>query len=139
MLFRSTVSRLRIGNVVLHDQTFHVIALPYAFTHGFSPSIEGVIGYEVFRRLVVRVDFQRSTIRFLDPQSFHYHGKGVAVPFYLEEHVPVVAGTVDGLQGAFQIDTGSDGSLSVTSPFVARNDLVRRYSAHIHGFAGHGQ
>jgi hypothetical protein len=134
----TTVSRLRIGNVVLHDQTFHVMALPYAFTHGFSPSIEGVIGYEVFRRLVVRVDFQRSTIRFLDPQSFHYHGKGVPVPFYLEEHVPVVAGTVDGLQGAFQIDTGSDGSLSVTSPFVARNDLVRRYSAHIRGFAGEG-
>ena len=134
----TTVARLRIGNLVLHDQTFHVVALPYAFTHGFSPTIEGVIGYEVFLRLVVRIDFQRTTIRFLDPPSFHYHGKGVAVPFYFQEQVPVVAGTVDGLQGAFQIDTGSDGSLSLTSPFVTGNGLISKYSAHIHGFAGEG-
>ena len=134
----TTVSRLRIGNVVLHDQTFHVIALPYAFTHGFNPSIDGIVGYEVFRRLVVHIDFQSATIRFLDPPSFQYQGKGVAVPFYFEEQVPVVAGTVDGLQGAFQIDTGSDGSLSLTSPFVTRNDLIRKYSAHINGFAGEG-
>ncbi len=134
----TTVARLRIGNVVLHDQTFHVIDLPYAFSHGFSPSIEGVIGYELLRRLVVRIDFQRTTIRFLDPPTFHYHGKGVAVPFYFQEQVPVVAGTVDGLQGAFQIDTGSEGSLSLTSPFVTANDLIKKYSAHIHGFAGEG-
>ena len=134
----TTVSRLRIGNVILHDQTFHVIALPYAFIHAFNPVIDGVIGYEVFRRLVVRIDFQRTTISFLDPRSFRYHGKGVAVPFYFQEQVPVVAGTVDGLQGSFQIDTGSDGSLSLTSPFVVRNDLIRKYSAHIHGFAGEG-
>ncbi len=134
----ATVSRLRIGNVVLHNQTFHVIALPYAFTHGFSPVIEGVIGYEVFQGLVVSIDFQQATVRFLDPATFHYHGKGLAVPFYLEERVPVVAGRVDALQGSFQIDTGSDGSLSLTSPFVARNDLIRKYSAHVHGFAGEG-
>ncbi len=134
----TTVSRLRIGNVVLHGQTFHVIALPYALTHGFRPSVEGVIGSELFRRLVVGIDFQRSRIRFLDPQSFHYQGRGTGVPFYLEKQVPVVAGTVDGLQGAFQIDTGSDGSLSLTSPFVTGNGLIRKYSAHIHGFAGEG-
>ena len=134
----TTVARLRIGNIVLHDQTFHVTAMPYAVTHGFNPVIEGVLGYEVFRRLVVRIDFQRATITFLDPQSFRYRGKAVAVPFYFQEHVPVVAGDVDGLQGAFQIDTGSEGSLSLTSPFVARNDLIKKYSAHIHGFAGEG-
>ena len=62
----------------------------------------------------------------------------MAVPFYFQEQVPVVAGTVDGLQGAFQIDTGSEGSLSLTSPFVTGNDLIKKYSAHIHGFAGEG-
>ena len=38
-----------------------------------------------------------------------------------------VRGTIDGLAGRFQIDTGSSASLILNSPFVAAHDLRQRY------------
>ena len=40
---------------------------------------------------------------------------------------PLVHGSLDGIDGLFQIDTGSSASLTLTSPFVASHDLRVKY------------
>jgi membrane-associated protease RseP (regulator of RpoE activity) len=73
-----------------------------------------------------------------DGTTFHYDGRGKAVPFVLQERVPIASGAVDGTPGMFEIDTGAEDSLTLNTPFVKENDIVAKYSARLYGFAGEG-
>jgi hypothetical protein len=88
--------------------------------------------------LAVEIDYDHKTLTLSDAQSFRYTGHGVAVPFFFRGAQPVVDGTIDGIPGTFRIDTGSEASLSLFAPFVKRNALTQRLSAHLRGFAGEG-
>jgi hypothetical protein len=134
---RTQISSIQIGGVTLCNQTFSVVALPYVVTHGF-PGIVGTLGYELLKELAVEIDYDHDTLTLSDGQSFHYTGHGVAVPFFFRGAQPVVKGAIDGISGTFRIDTGSDASLSLFAPFVKRNALTQRLSAHLRGFAGEG-
>ena len=135
---RTQISSIRIGGLTLRNQTFSVVALPYAATHGFQPGIVGTLGYELLKELAVEIDYDHKTLSLTDGRSFRYSGHGVAVPFFFRGAQPVVKGTIDGISGTFRIDTGSDASLSLFAPFVKHNALTERLSAHLQGFAGEG-
>jgi membrane-associated protease RseP (regulator of RpoE activity) len=51
------------------------------------------------------------------------------VPFELDDHIPIVRGTLDGLDARISIDTGSRSSLSLHSPFVNDHGLIAKYGA----------
>jgi hypothetical protein len=91
--------------------------------------ISGVVGYELFKRFPIKLDYQRSRATFYDPSKFTYAGGGVAVPVKLRGRVAEVEGSVDSFKGMFAIDTSSRGSLMLSAPFVDKNGFVKRYSA----------
>jgi hypothetical protein len=122
----------------LGNQTFSVVALPYAATHGFQPGIVGTLGYELLKTWAVEINYDRKTLSLTDSRSFRYSGHGVAVPFFFRGTQPVVEGTIDGIPGTFQIDTGSNASVSLFAPFVQRHALTQRLAPHLQGFAGEG-
>ena len=132
------IDSVRIGGLVLRNQRFHLIDLPYGAAHGFPERLMGGMGYELFRRLALYIDFDHSRLSCYDGSKFRYTGAGTALPFYFMLRLPVVEGAVDGVAGKFEIDTGAENNLSLNSPFVLRHDLVARYSAHVQGFAGEG-
>jgi hypothetical protein len=131
------VAHMAIGDAHLDDQTFVVIALESLGAVEGRP-ITGIFGYEVFKRFIVRTDYERQQITLSDPGSFKYSGSGTRVPFTFIDTQPVVDGEIDGLKGTFTLDTGSRSSLDLSSPFVLRNDLVKRWSANFHGVSGWG-
>ena len=135
---KTQISSIQIGGLTLRNQTFSVVALPYAATHGVQPGIIGTLGYELLKTLAVEIDYDHKTLSLTDGRSFRYTGHGVAVPFFLRGTQPVVEGMIDGIPGTFQIDTGSDASLSLFAPFVQRNALTHRLEPHLQGFAGEG-
>lgn len=135
---RTQISSIQIGGMTLRNETFSVVPLPYAVTHGFPRGIAGILGYELLNKLAVKIDYVHKTLALMDGQSFRYTGHGVAVPFFFRDTQPVVNGAIDGIAGTFRIDTGSDASLSLFAPFVKRNALNERLSAHLRGFAGEG-
>ena len=51
------------------------------------------------------------------------------VPFDLSGRIPVITGKLDGLPVRISVDTGSRVSLTLHSPFVRENGLVKRYDA----------
>lgn len=124
--------------MILHDPAFHVVPLPYVMEHGSPEKLAGGMGYELFRRMAIHINFERKKLSFWDNQKFRYRGTGKAVPFALRGHVPVVKGSVDGMPGVFEIDTGAEDSLSLNAPFVKQNDVIAKYSARLYGFAGEG-
>lgn len=132
------MTSVEIGNVPFRNMRFHLISLPYVMEHGFPEPVVGGIGYELLKQVALRIDFDRKELVMWDSATFRYRGRGIKVPLVLHGHVPVVRGTVDGTSGDFEIDSGAEDSLSLNTPFVQSNDILHKYAARIHGFAGEG-
>jgi len=131
------VGSVQVGDVTVDDQIFAVYPLgPFASAEGVDSS--GLIGYEVFKRFVVRVDYEKGLLTFTEPSAFKYTGKGTAVPFLFNAHIPQVDGSIDGIPGKFDIDTGSRASLDILAPFAEKNQLRDRYPVKIEGVTGWG-
>jgi Aspartyl protease/PDZ domain len=131
------VERMQVGDAFLENQTFVVIALE-AFKEVEGKPITGIIGYEVFKRFVVYMDYENARVTLTKPEGFSYRGRGVRVPMDLNERTPEVMGEIDGMPGKFSLDTGSRSSLDLMKPFVDKNNLVARYGAKFQGVTGWG-
>lgn len=117
------------GKVMLHDQTLLVVPLPRGLSTRYP--LDGTIGYGVLQHFVVRVDYQDHSLTFMRPGTFDPVDAGQALPLTFYKHrLPVVAGSIDGLQGHFFVDTGaSPFSLILSSAFVRAHRLDARYRA----------
>jgi outer membrane lipoprotein-sorting protein len=133
----TSVGRVEIGDAFLDRQTFASAALE-SFGNVEGVPFMGIVGYEIFKRFVVRTDYDAQQLTLIEPQGFDYRGSGVRVPFQLKDTIPIVPGDVDGVPGIFQLDTGSRMTLDLMSPFVAKNNLVARFDAKVQGVDGWG-
>jgi hypothetical protein len=131
------VQSVQVGDGTLSNQVFAIYDLDsYANVEGVR--IRGLIGYEIFKRFVVRVDYEHSQLTLTVPSAFAYHGQGTPVPFQFNNHIPQVDGDIDGIAGKFDIDTGSRASLSILKPFAEKHDLAARLNAKVQGVTGWG-
>jgi hypothetical protein len=131
--------KVELGGLTLDRQTFATIDLADLMrrVEGLD-DVAGIIGHELFKRFPTRLDFVQARATFYDPATYKHDGAGTAVPITFRGTAPKVAGTVDGIAGAFLIDTGSRGSLTLTSPFVHANGLAAKFDAKAEVIAGKG-
>jgi hypothetical protein len=131
------IRSLTVGDVTISNQVFVVFRLePFSDVEGIEQS--GMIGYEVFKRFVVKVDYERHQLTLTLPSAFKYQGKGTAVPFQFNDRIPQVDGSIDGIAGKFDIDTGSRASVSLLKPFAEKNDLRARMAPRFEAVIGWG-
>ena len=131
------VDTLEVGDATLRNQVFAVFPIG-SFSRVEGVPFLGLIGYEIFKRFVVTVDYEGSRLTLTLPEAFDYEGQGTVVPFKFNEHIPQVEGEIDGLAGKFDIDTGSRASLDLLGPFVERHGLRARYAPKLEGVTGWG-
>ena len=128
---------LQVGDATLSNQVFAVFPMEsFAAVEGVQ--MNGLIGYEVFRRFVAKVDYEHHLLTLTVPSAFTYKGDGTVVPFQFNAHIPQVDGAIDGIEGKFDIDTGSRASLTVLAPFAEKHDLKARLDAHLQAVTGWG-
>ena len=93
---------------------------------GFSAlwgrSSDGVAGYDVISRFVVRIDWMQRRLTLFDPHRFHYSGHGAVVPLRFQGNnivIPVTVTLPDGTTKQIEsvVDTGSSGALSFRGGF----------------------
>lgn len=133
------VARMELGAAWLSDQQFVVFPLEsFADVEGIPT--HGVIGFEVFKRFVVEIDYERYELTLHDAATYKYTRNGSRVPFEFTGHgrIPAVQGSIDGIAGTFTIDTGARNSLTLFGPFVEKNDLAARYAVSVEGVTGWG-
>jgi hypothetical protein len=124
------VGQLAIGNATLTDQYFGVthIERPAAFigVQGFSyvPGPQGLIGWEVLARFVTTVDYPAARMILRSAQGASQAPVGETIPLLFDHTMPEFTCHIGGVQGTCAIDTGSAGSVSVTSPFARRNKNI---------------
>jgi len=131
------IQSLGVGEAALSNQVFAVFPMEtLSAVEGIQ--INGLIGYEVFKRFVAKVDYEHHMITLTLPSAFAYKGEGTVVPFQFNAHIPQVDGAIDGIEGKLDIDTGSRASLTVLGPFAEKHDLMAHYGAKVEAVTGWG-
>ncbi len=101
--------------------------------------VEGILGYDIFSRFVVKIDYANQKLTLYEPSAFKYEGKGEILPITLEQNHPHVKAIVDGqYEGTFVIDCGARSSLALHTPFVEKHDLMAKTGKKVDVFAGIG-
>ena len=132
------VSKMQFGGARLVNQSLLVTSAFDGKTRDAVNNFGGLIGYELFKRFVVRMDFQRKTVTLSLPAKFLYRGRGIKVPFKLSNTIPLVRGEVDGVPGEFIVDSGFPGSIILYQNFVAKNDLTAKFNPRFEAVTGWG-
>jgi hypothetical protein len=130
---KAHVDTLRIGDLVVHDQTFYVADLP---DDGTTPVF--AVGYELLRRFAVKIDYEHQRLTFYDGTGFRYGGPGIAVPLQFHGNGLVVEASIGEASGRFLLDTGNEFGFSISTSFTEKNSLVRTLGAHYLGYNGRG-
>jgi hypothetical protein len=116
------VDEVDLGGAVIKDQLFATYALDSLYPTG-GAHMQGMIGYEVFRRFVTRIDYGARTISLIDPKAFNAADAGAPIRIAFNGNAATVAGSYNGIPAKWQIDTGARSSLTLDAPFVAANHL----------------
>lgn len=131
------VARLEVAGVTIDDEPFAVVPLADSVRRFDGvDGVAGLIGYELFKRFPILVDYQRARVVIFEPTAFGYRGDGVRVPFQVRDHAPRVQGSVDGIEGSFAIDIGTRRALVLAAPFVQKHGLAAKYGATQEVIAG---
>jgi predicted aspartyl protease len=128
---------VRLGSAVLENPVFYVIDLG-TLPAAEGTEIDGLVGFEMFRRFRVTIDYAAKTLTLADPARFKPPEGAHVVPFDLADRIPIVTGTLDGLPVRITVDTGSRSSLTLHGPFVKQHGLVERYGAASETVVGWG-
>lgn len=107
------------------------------------PADQGIpqlfVGWEFLQTFVVRMDFQRNELTFIDLVHF-VKRQGAAVPLILKKHGNGIYldARVDGIPGRFQLDSGNEIGLFLNSAFVQQYHLRTKLHATLRGWNGNG-
>lgn len=88
----------------------------------------GLLGYDVFSRLVVRVDYQRKQVTFVDPASFNPENTTASLPLTFLGNWPLIPVKIvlpgrDPIETKCFLDTGA-GGLMLSNSFAAANAVT---------------
>jgi PDZ domain-containing protein/aspartyl protease len=128
MTFASHV-RIALAGLDLPPQTVSVISLsplePFA-----GHSLDGVLGFGLFSRYVVAIDYAARKVDFYEPRSYRYSGSGIRLPlttegnhFYVPAKIAMPGRAA--FEGRLMVDTGAAMATVVFSrPSVERHGLL---------------
>jgi predicted aspartyl protease len=97
---------LNLSGVEFPGMTLAAIRLS-GLEAGLGRTVDGILGYEVFNRFVVEIDYASKVVRFYEPQGYKYSGRGEVIPISIEDNTPFVIGRITGpkpIEGKFLID-----------------------------------
>ena len=119
---------LRLSGVELSGVTLAAIRLS-GLEAGFGQNVDGILGYEIFNRYVVEIDYISHTVVFHEPKTYLYTGKGSVIPITLIEATPfirtkVMQRSTKAVEGNFLFNTGGVGPLLFSASFATKNKIL---------------
>jgi Aspartyl protease len=118
---------LAIGGITLEHQ--RVVVMPFDDYYVQGRSIDGLIGYDLFARFVVAIDFTERRLTVSEPSSFKRSADTIAVPIDFVGRLATVQTKIrlnDGrsLGARLVIDTGASQGVILRYPFAETNGLL---------------
>ena len=128
---------VRVGEAELVRPVFYIIDFGMLAAIEGRP-VDGLVGFEMFRRFRVSIDYARRELLLATPAAFAAPTDAHVVPFEMAGRIPIIAATLDGVPVRLSVDTGSRSFLSLHSPFVRAHDSIARYRAGAEQVIGWG-
>ena len=103
--------------------------------------VHGILGYEIFSRFVVEIDYMRQQIVLHKPEYFKPRRRFTKIPITIEDTKPYVDGVKLAVNDSttvdvkLMIDTGASHSLMLNT---ASNDSISVPNPHLSGYLGRG-
>jgi hypothetical protein len=120
------------GVTVLNQR---LVLLPIDFPFCEARDIEGIIGYDFIKEFVVEINYEAHTISLFDPATYQYRARGEMLPLVIDEtprvRMSIALPGQAPIEGLFEVDTGSDGTVTINSPFVNRHALLKALSVQV--------
>ena len=120
-------AKIEVGGVSLGQFECYAMALDDV-ARDIGGAVDGVIGYELLHRYIVRIDYDSQRLTLYAPKDFRYTGVGSVLPMKLPKQVPTVKlrfgmPGLGALEGTFLVDTGG-GSMAFATPFIRKHGLL---------------
>ena len=132
---------LRLLGFELRGRRIDTLPLENLATRSGVP-VHAILGYELFSRRVVELDYAGGCMRLYDPRRYDYRGDGAVLPLEFHENHPYVAARVvlpggRTFDGKFELDTGSSAAL-LLGPETAERERVLDSMARTRSASGMG-
>jgi hypothetical protein len=123
----STNNTIEVNGLKFPDITL----MHFSLGDYFGTKRDVVIGYDMLKSYVIKIDYDTRTMEFYDARSFKYSGKGKVNRFILWSNsalmdIDLTLFSGERLRGKFLVDNGADLPLIVNSPFVNKNGLMQK-------------
>lgn len=120
------VDSLSVGSAVMRELVAGELDLSSLNEIAQEP-IDGILGYDLFARFVVRIDYYDSNLTLLLPDDSLTYGGSDTLALEVESNHPMIAATInDTIGGRFRIDTGSAGYLDLGNDVVSTYGLIEK-------------
>ena len=113
-----------------------------------SKYVDGILGFDIFRNFVVEVNYASHTLSLFLPETYVYKGSAEIIPVtflsdaaYVKAKVTIAE--LPPIEDRFKLDTGNALAISFHTPFVDKNNLLKKVSIVAdgadEGFGGESQ
>ncbi len=83
------------GGIVGYNMNMLVLKEDYLkLSENIGEDVHGIIGYDIFSRFVVEIDYDNNLLTLHDPKKFKKFKKDVAVPISIEKGKPFITATI---------------------------------------------
>jgi len=127
---RSTINKFSFGGILTDSVSF--VAIPY----GDVP-FDGVLGSTFMKKYVIEIDYKKKKMSFYDPKTYKQNDetyKKIKIQFISQ--LPTIEGFIivngEKHKGKYEMDTGSDGGLTMSTPFSSKYDLANKFKSVAH-------
>lgn len=142
--YSGKIASWSIADMQLEPVDFMGLGVNSSVSASEGRAVDGLLGYDFFQMFVISIDYDRENITLTDPKCFQADPSGIVIPLEVEEHgQPTASVTLtlpDGkkLKGTFIIDTGWRLTLTVNSPIVQKEELLKSAQKTIQAVTGRG-
>lgn len=133
------VRGLSIGlpGVRVENQSFTTTPLQF-LSPATGLDVKAILGYDIFSRFIVEIDYAGGQMRLHDPARYRYRGRGTSIPITLRDNHPYVRAQIkmpDGsmVEGEFVIDAGSGSTLMLAPDFASAHGLPQSLERKLQG------
>lgn len=124
---QSSNNKFSFGGILTDSISF--VAIPY----GDVP-FDGVLGSTFMKRYIIEINYKKKKMSFYDPKTYRYTDKTYEkIKIQFINQLPMVEGfiIINGKKhkGKYELDTGSDDGLTMSTPFTSKYDLIHKFKS----------
>jgi hypothetical protein len=119
------IESLQAGNATVRNPYMLVLPIATGFGMAEGMRVDGMVGYQFLARFLTTIDYAGSKLTLTTPPAAPAAIVGAApLSFYFDGTIPRIPIGIGNVTTSGEIDTGSRGGITLSSPFVAAHPAI---------------